>query len=129
MDAFLINFEHTLKLLTQFLILAFELTGALILVHTIVNAVLRFLRLRFNQTSTDLRIRLGRGISFALMLYLSAEILRLVLIRNVMDLAIVGIIIVLHVIVTVLVAWEVTHSLHTVKEEHAMDDDTQPLKR
>lgn len=110
---------------TKLLILFFELAGAVIIVHTACCAVYRFLKLRFTQTSTDLRIRLGRGISFSLMLYLSAEILRLVLIRDYKDLAIVSIIIVLHVIVTVLVAWEVSHSLHSVKEEQLLDSESE----
>ena len=125
MDALYHTFEVFVQSSTRVLILVFELAGALIIVHTVLNSVYRFLKLRFTQTSTEIRIRLGRGISFALMLYLAAEILRLVLIRSYTDLAIVGIIIVLHVIVTVLVAWEVSHSIHTVKEEQLLDSEVE----
>ena len=117
-------FELLVQNITKLLILVFELAGAVVIVQTAFCSLTRFFKLPFMQTSTDLRIRLGRGISFALMLYLSAEILRLVLIRDYKDLAIVGIIILLHVIVTVLVAWEVSHSIHTVKEEQMLDSET-----
>jgi uncharacterized membrane protein len=105
------------------MIVALELIGLLIIIYSSIMTLTRFVKLKYQQTSTDIRIRLGRGISFALMFYLGAEILRLILIREYKDLFIVGAIIVLHVIVSVLIAWEVSHSLHVMKEERELDHD------
>lgn len=115
--------QHFVHDITKFMIYILELVGLFVIIYSSIMTFSRFLKLKYNQTSTDIRIRLGRGISFALMFYLAAEILRLILIREYKDLFIVGAIIVLHVIVTVLIAWEVSHSLHVMKEERELDHD------
>jgi uncharacterized membrane protein len=115
--------EHFVQDFTKIMIVMMELVGLLIIIYSSIVTLSRFVKLKYNQTSTDIRIRLGRGISFALMFYLAAEILRLILIREYKDLFIVGAIIVLHVIVTVLIAWEVSHSIHVMKEERELDHD------
>lgn len=115
--------QHFVHDITQFMIYILELVGLLVILYSSILTISHFLKLKYNQTSTDVRIRLGRGISFALMFYLAAEILRLILIREYKDLFIVGAIIVLHVIVTVLIAWEVSHSIHVMKEERELDHD------
>jgi uncharacterized membrane protein len=116
-------FEHFVQDFTKIMIVMMELVGLLIIIYSAVVTLSRFVKLKYNQTSTDIRIRLGRGISFSLMFYLAAEILRLILIREYKDLFIVGAIIVLHVIVTVLIAWEVSHSIHVMKEERELDHE------
>ena len=115
--------QHFVHDITKFMIYILELIGLFIILYSSFMTLSRFIKLKYNQTSTDIRIRLGRGISFALMFYLAAEILRLILIREYKDLFIVGAIIVLHVIVTVLIAWEVSHSIHVMKEERELDHD------
>lgn len=115
--------QHFVHDITKFMIYILELVGLFIILYSSFMTLSRFIKLKYNQTSTDIRIRLGRGISFALMFYIAAEILRLILIREYKDLFIVGAIIVLHVIVTVLIAWEVSHSIHVMKEERELDHD------
>lgn len=115
--------QHFVHDITKFMIYILELVGLFVIIYSSIMTFSRFLKLKYNQTSTDIRIRLGRGISFALMFYLAAEILRLILIREYKDLFIVGAIIVLHVIVTVLIAWEVSHSIHVMKEERELDHE------
>jgi uncharacterized membrane protein len=115
--------EYFVQDFTKIMIVMMELIGLLIIIYSAVVTLARFVKLKYNQTSTDIRIRLGRGISFSLMFYLAAEILRLILIREYKDLFIVAAIIVLHVIVTVLIAWEVSHSIHVMKEERELDHD------
>ncbi|MBS3991647.1 MAG: DUF1622 domain-containing protein [Erysipelothrix sp.] len=122
-DAIYHAFEYFVQDFTKIMIVALELIGLLIIIYSSIMTLTRFVKLKYQQTSTDIRIRLGRGISFALMFYLGAEILRLILIREYKDLFIVGAIIVLHVIVSVLIAWEVSHSLHVMKEERELDHD------
>lgn len=118
--------EHIVVDLTKIMIVIMELIGLIVILYSATITLLKFFQLKYKQTSTEVRIRLGRGISFALMFYLAAEILRLILIREYKDLFIVGAIIVLHVIVTVLIAWEVSHSVHAMKEEIELDHDFKP---
>ena len=107
--------------ITGVLIALFELFGALIILYIGIITVYKFFRLRFGQTSTELRVRFGRAIALGLLFYLAAEVFRLITVREYQDLAIVGVIIVLHVIISLLIAWEVEHGLKTVKQEQEMD--------
>jgi len=107
--------------LTQLLIALFETLGAVIILYVGIITAYRFFRLQFTKTSTELRIRFGRGIALGLLFYLAAEILRLITVRDYQDLAIVGVIVLLHVIISVLIVWEVQQGLKTVKQEQEMD--------
>ncbi|PKM68685.1 MAG: hypothetical protein CVU94_05250 [Firmicutes bacterium HGW-Firmicutes-19] len=125
MEALYELIHHFVIDLTKLLMLLLELTGALIIVLVAFQTLCRFVKLKYKQTSTELRIRLGRGIALGLLFYLAAEVLRLITIRDYTDLAIVSAIIVLHVIVSVLVSWEVGHSLKHVREELEYDHDSE----
>lgn len=115
--------HHFVVDLTKLLMLVLELTGAAVIIIVSFQTLCRFAKLKYRQTSTELRIRLGRGIALGLLFYLAAEVLRLITIRDYTDLAIVSAIIVLHVIVSVLVSWEVSHSLKHVREELEYDHE------
>jgi len=107
--------------ITGVLVALFELLGALIILYIGVITAYKFFRLRFGQTSTELRVRFGRAIALGLLFYLAAEIFRLITVRDYQDLAIVGVIIVLHVIISLLINWEVEHGIKTVQQEQEMD--------
>ncbi len=124
MEALYTLIHHFVIDLTKLLMLLLELTGAAIIILVAFQTLCRFVRLKYRQTSTDLRIRMGRGIALGLLFYLAAEVLRLITIRDYTDLAIVSAIIVLHVIVSVLVSWEVGHSLKHVREELEYDHES-----
>ncbi|QNO16032.1 DUF1622 domain-containing protein [Alkalicella caledoniensis] len=116
--------HHFVLDLTKVLIVVLELMGALVIVYVGIVALYKFFCLKFTKSSTEVRIRLGRGIAMGLQFYLAAEIFRLITIREYKDLAIVGVIIVLHVIISVLISWEVHHSIKMVKEEEELDSKT-----
>lgn len=114
--------HHFVLDLTNILMVLLELIGAAIIVYISLVTFYKFIRLNYYKTSTELRIRLGRGIAMGLQFYLAAEILRLITIRDTEDIYIVGAVILLHVIVTVLVSWEVHHSVKSVVEEEELDE-------
>lgn len=116
--------HHFVLDLTMILIVLLELLGALVILYVAVVALYRFFCLKFTQSSTEIRIRTGRGIAMGLQFYLAAEIFRLITIREYKDLAIVGVIILLHVIISVLISWEVDHSIKMVKEEEELGHKT-----
>ncbi len=124
MEALYDVLHHFVLDLTKILIVVLELMGAAVIVYVGIVALIKFFCLKFNKSSTDIRIRLGRGIAMGLQFYLAAEIFRLITIREYKDLAIVGVIIVLHVIISLLISWEVHHSIKMVKEEEELDHKT-----
>ncbi len=125
MDAFLHVLHDVVMTVTEILINLFELFGALIILYVGIITVYKFFRLRFTQTSTELRIRFGRTISLGLLFYLAAEIFKMITIRDTETLIIVGVIIILHIVISVLVAWEVEHGLKVVREEHELDRECE----
>ena len=106
------------------LIIVLELLGALVILYAAIVSLYKFFCLKFTRTSTEIRIRFGRGIAMGLQFYLAAEIFRLITIREYKDLAIVGVIILLHLVISVLISWEVHHSIKMVKEEEELDRET-----
>ena len=125
MDAFLHILHEVVMTVTEILINLFELFGALIILYIGTITVYKFFRLRFTQTSTELRIRFGRTISLGLLFYLAAEIFKMITIRDTETLIIVGVIIILHIVISVLVAWEVEHGLKVVREELELDRECE----
>jgi uncharacterized membrane protein len=125
MDAFLHALHDVVMTVTEILINLFELFGALIILYIGIITVYKFFRLRFTQTSTELRIRFGRTISLGLLFYLAAEIFKMITIRDTETLIIVGVIIILHIVISVLVAWEVEHGLKVVREEQELDRECE----
>jgi uncharacterized membrane protein len=125
MDAFLHVLHDVVMTVTEILINLFELFGALIILYVGIITVYKFFRLRFTQTSTELRIRFGRTISLGLLFYLAAEIFKMITIRDTETLIIVGVIIILHIVISVLVAWEVEHGLKVVREEQELDRECE----
>jgi uncharacterized membrane protein len=121
--------HHLVLDLTMLLILLLELLGAGVIIYVGLVALIKFFTLKFCQSSTEIRIRFARGIAMGLQFYLAAEILRLITIREYKDLAIVGTIIILHVIVSVLVSWEVHHSIKMIKEEEELDEKSGLLPK
>ena len=124
MEAFFAGVEYFVLNFTKLLISVFELFGALSIIFVAVIALVKFFGLKFSQTSTDVRIRLSRGIAMGLQFYLAAEILRLITIREYKDLAIIGAIIFLHAIISALISWEVHHSIQLMKEELELEEKT-----
>ena len=125
MDAFLHTLHDVVMTVTEILINLFELFGALIILYIGIITVYKFFRLRFTQTSTELRIRFGRTISLGLLFYLAAEIFKMITIRDTETLIIVGVIIILHIVISVLIAWEVEHGLKVVREEQELDRECE----
>ena len=113
--------HHQAVAFTKWVRVFLEFAGALVILYVSVIVLFRFFKLKFRESCTDLRIRLGRGIAMALMLYLAGELLRLITTWDYKDLIIVGGIVVLHVVISILVSWEVGHSLKLIEEEEAIE--------
>lgn len=63
----------------------------------------------------EIALRLGRSFAIGIQVLLAAEILRLITIRDNEDLMLIGAILLLHVVVTLLVRYEVTHHIESIK--------------
>lgn len=94
--------EHTLA----FLIPLFELMGVAVVAISTAAAFGRYLRLLITRRTGDVKFRLAAGLALSLEFKMAAEILKTVLIRQMEELLMLGIIIVLRAILSALIHWE-----------------------
>lgn len=94
--------ENIFEWLVRFAILAIDLVGAITLCYAVVRAIVGLLKRR-----DHIRLHLAEGIALALQFKISGELLRTILIQDWHELLILGAVVALHVVLTVLIRWEI----------------------
>lgn len=94
--------EVALTTVVECAILLFEWTGVLVLLASGILGIVRVLR-----RDPEIRLKLAKGLAMGLEFTLGGEILRIVTVRELTEVAVVGAIIVIHVALTVLIHWEI----------------------
>ncbi len=101
MEVFEIISEY-FDLVVNYLILAVELVGIVVLIYAIVSAVIGLIKRREHT-----RLKLAEGIALALEFKMGGELLRTVIVREWNELLILGAIILLRAALTFLIQWEI----------------------
>lgn len=103
--------EHAIMKLEQFLslgvevgIVAMEIFGLIILLTTGVRSFIKWIK-----RMDGILIYLGRGIALALEFKMGAEVLKTVIVREWKELGILGAIIIMRIIMTFIIHWEIAH--------------------
>ena len=91
-------FEHGVELL----VLLIELIGIAVLCSTVVKAIISIIR-----GEEDARLELAEGIALALDFKMCGEVLRTVIVRDLNELLILGIVIFLRACLALLIHWEI----------------------
>lgn len=94
--------EIILKYFVQFGTLLLEATGAVILIVSGIKSVIRLIK-----KQPHARLSMAQGIALALCFKLGGEALRTVIVRELSELLVLGIIILLHAAMSVLIHWEI----------------------
>ncbi len=94
--------ETVFEWLVRFAILAVDLVGAITLCYAITRAIIRLIK-----RSDHVRLHLAEGIALALQFKISGELLRTIIIQDWHELLILGAVVGLHVVLTVLIRWEI----------------------
>lgn len=102
--------------LNTFIILL-EFAGAVIISFSAFIIFIRFFHLKFNDPSTDIRLRFARSIALGLEFLLSGEIIRTVTTRNGDELLIVIALVILRGLMTLLIHWEIDHDIRLTQLE------------
>ena len=108
--------EELTSNISHFLMAILELMGGITLIYGAVMIFWHFIKLKYDESSTLLRIKMARTIALALEFYLAAEILKTVFVRDTSELYIVAAIIVLRIAMGFVI-------------HHELDVDSEQLKK
>ncbi len=98
-----------------------ELIGILIIIIGSIRALIRLFQSLCRKEPFHVVIDLGKALSLALEFKMGAEIIKTVIIHNLEELAILGVVIVIRALLAVIIHWEIRNDLH-----HREDDPPPP---
>ena len=118
MGKFLSAYERFLVFFAKLTVHTLEIIGISIVIFGSVKILLQYVRIIKNKKSEPVNavIALGRSLALALEFKMGAEIVNTVIVRELKELLILGIVIILRAILAVLIHWEITTE---EKEERA----------
>lgn len=104
MESILHNLVLTLGTITMY---ALEVIGIVIIIYGTISALINFTKHRFDLRENKTKIILGEALALSLQFKLGSEIIKTVIVRDLNELLILGIIVVLRVALTFVIHWEV----------------------
>ena len=119
MDLFMETYESILHILANVTIHTLELIGIAIVIYGAAKVLIHFIKRIKNKNTVPINsvIVLGRSLALALEFKMGAEIVNTVIVRELKELMILGIIIALRAVLAILIHWEITTE---EKEEKAL---------
>lgn len=122
--------EHYFEILVVYIINLLEFIGVFVIAYSCLRGFILYMlnKLKFNDTV--IKIEIAKGLALGLEFKLGAEILRTVLVRTLEEIKVLAAIIVLRIILTYVIHWEITSELnHDDGFERKADRDlTNPKK-
>lgn len=116
-DAFLAVYEDILQVLAQATVHTLEIIGISIVIFGSIKVLYQYIKSMIDKTTpANAVIALGRNLALALEFKMGAEIVNTVIVRELQELLILGIVILLRAVLAVLIHWEITTE---EKEERA----------
>ena len=129
-DTFLEVYKEILHVLAQATVHTLEIIGISIVIFGSIKVLFQYIKRLFNKTTepTNAVIALGRNLALALEFKMGAEIVNTVIVRELQELLILGIVILLRAILAVLIHWEITteekeERAHALARERALESD------
>ena len=136
MDHFLEFYSDALHILAKITVHTLEIIGILIVISGTLKVLIhRVKRLKNKEVEhQNAVIALGRSLSLALEFKMGAEIVNTVIVRELKELLILGIIIVLRAILAILIHWEITteekeERAHSIAREAAFKREIEEKER
>lgn len=118
-DAIVDNYQSILHFLAEITVLTLELVGIFIIVVGSFRALIQLLiRLRTKQP-INVMIELGRALALGLECKMGAEIVNTVIVRDIKELLILGLVILLRAVLAILIHWEIKNERRDEKDHAA----------
>ncbi len=105
--------HHLLHEVVTYAVIGFEWIGVIIIAISGIRGVIELIK-----KNPDIDLHLSQGMAVALQFMLCAEIVKLITIGDLTDILLVLGIVVLHIAITLLVAYELNHKKHERHERH-----------
>ena len=107
LENFVTEYKDILALIAEFSASTLELVGILIIIIGSFRALVRLFTCLLNKRPFHVVIDLGKALSLALEFKMGAEIIKTVIIHNIEELAILGIVIVIRALLAFIIHWEI----------------------
>ena len=133
LDKFLSFYNEILHVLAEVTVHTLEIIGICIVIFGAAKVLLQYVRRQKKKKDAEPQnavIALGRSLALALEFNMGAEIDNTVIVRELKELLILGIVIVLRAILAVLIHWEITteekeERAHAIAKKMAMEQDAE----
>ena len=104
--------EHYIEVIVMYVISMLELIGIFIIGYSGIRGFLSYLKEKLKFKDTLVKIELAKGLALGLEFKLGGEILRTILVRTMDEIKVLAAIIVLRLILTYVIHWEISSELH-----------------
>lgn len=105
--------EYIEEILSPIVVHSLELIGILIIIYGSIKALTIFFKDGMDLSNSLVKITLGEALSLSLEFKLGAEIIKTVIVRDLNELIILGFVVVLRIVLTILIHWEVKQAVLT----------------
>jgi len=105
--------EYIEESLSPIVVHSLELIGILIIIYGSIKALTIFFRDGMDLSNSLVKITLGEALALSLEFKLGAEIIKTVIVRDLNELIILGFVVVLRIVLTILIHWEVKQAVLT----------------
>lgn len=122
MDAFVQGYEHILHDIAEVSALTLELVGVLIIIIGSAKALVHLGHSLIRHRTINIVIELGKTLALALEFKMGAEIIKTVIVHDLTELAVLGIVILIRALLAFLIHWE-------IKMEKKDDEDEEQEKK
>lgn len=123
MDAFLQNYEHILHTMAEVSALTLEFIGVLIIVVGSAKSLVSLVNNLVRHRAINIVIELGKTLALALEFKMGAEIIKTVIVHDLTELAVLGIVILIRALLAFLIHWEMKmENKHDEPEDKKSDD-------
>lgn len=108
--------EHYIEELVIYTIYVLEVIGIFIIGYSSVRGFFNYIRHRLKFNDTCIKIEIAKGLALGLEFKLGGEILRTILVRTMTEIKVLAAIIVLRVVLTFVIHWEISSEIHQDEE-------------
>ncbi|MDO5707958.1 MAG: DUF1622 domain-containing protein [Andreesenia angusta] len=102
--------ELFLEAIIPYITAILETIGVFIIVLSSIRAIIYFVKNKFDFTGEGVKISLAKGLALSLEFKLAAEILKTVIIRTLNEFVVLAAVVILRVILTLVIHWEIKSS-------------------
>ena len=117
MEVFVQGYEHILHDIAEISALTLELVGVLIIIVGSAKSLVSLAKSLIRHRAINIVVELGKTLALALEFKMGAEIIKTVIVHDLTELAVLGIVILIRALLAFLIHWEMKAEKKDKKEE------------